>query len=100
MAAATKSTRSAAAKAVEAEAVEGGAVSFEYDGETYTVDADIMDDVAVVRAYENETVVTLVEKMLGPVQYARFMSKPRKVSKDLIPFSEAMFAALGASLGE
>lgn len=74
-------------------------VTFEYDGVTYTVARDSVDDVDVIEAYEDRNIVTAARTILGPVQWATFKSKKRK-SADLGDLTTALFGALGTSTGE
>lgn len=91
--------RSAAATAQKAEA-QDGSVTFTYDGHTYTVKADALDDVETMAAFEEGKILLVVKTILGPAQWAVFVSKKRTVSKDLSDFTNALFAALGTSTGE
>ena len=91
--------RSTAAAAQKAEA-QDGSVTFEFDGATYTVKADVLDDVETMLAFEEGKILSVVKAVLGPIQWAQFVSKKRSVSKDLNDLSTVLFKALGTSAGE
>lgn len=82
------------AKIVKAEAL-SETVSFEYDGETFTVGNDAQDwDLEVLEAFEDGKIVAAVRGLLGPDGWAQFKSKPRTV-RDLNAFFETAAEALG-----
>jgi len=91
--------RTPAAAAQKAEA-QDGSVTFDYDGTTYTVKADVFDDLDTMLLFEEGKILSTVKAVLGPVQWQTFTSKKRNISKDFADFAEALFKALGTSAGE
>lgn len=91
--------RTPAAAAQKAEA-QDGSVTFDYDGNTYTVKADVLDDLETMLLFEEGKILSTVRACIGPEQWAAFVAKKRNVSKDFSDFASAMFAALGTSVGE
>lgn len=91
---------SSAKKALVAEATESVEdVVFEFDGETYTVPRNAIDDVEVIEAYEDQHVTIAARALLGPAQWAAFKSKKRKMA-ELYALLKELFAAIGISVGE
>lgn len=81
--------------AAKAEAL-NEAVTFEYDGETYTVAASKDWDLDVLEQYEEGKVAATVKALLGPEQWATFRSTKRTVG-DLSDLFEALQKAIGVS---
>lgn len=69
-------------------------VSFEFDGDTYSVAPADEWDLDVLEAFEDGKVVATVRALVGPAGWATYKSKPRKV-KDLDAFFTAIQEALG-----
>lgn len=56
--------------------------TFEFDGETYTVDIENADDVDVLEAREDAKFATLARLLLGNDQYyGKFKTKKRKTEE-------------------
>lgn len=49
----------------------------EFDGETYEIPANPLDDVEVMEAWEDEKFTVLLRCLLGPAQWRKFKSKKR-----------------------
>lgn len=86
----------AKAKEVKEETTE---VSFEYDGETYTYDKTVLDDVDVLEAVDRNQLTVLVQAVVGAEQYQKFKEKRRTIS-ELAEFSKVCFKAAGSDLGK
>lgn len=67
---------------------------FTFDGVKYTVDNTMDWDLDVLEAVEDDKIVTIVRTLLGPEQWAKFKSKPRKVA-DLNDLFQAIAKAVG-----
>lgn len=68
--------------------------SFTFDGVKYSVDNTMDWDLDVLEAVEDDKIVTIVRALMGPDQWAKFKSKPRKVA-DLNALFEAIAKAVG-----
>jgi hypothetical protein len=88
-----------ARKALAVEASENSVVSFEYDGDTYTVDKNKAKDLDVLEAFEEEKIIRPMKLILGEAQYRAFRAK-HSSSDDLEALGEAMFKVLGVTPGE
>ena len=53
----------------------------EFDGDSYTVAKEILDDVEVLEAWEDGKHATLCRLILGADQWKQFKSKKRSVSE-------------------
>lgn len=84
-----------AAVADEPEAEPAGRiVSVDYDGHTYTFDADTVT-IDALEDFENQKYIRAIRAILGPEQWAEYKSRhPRAV--DLDRFIEALLGAAGA----
>lgn len=51
----------------------------EFDGESFSFSADLLDDVEVMEAWEDGKHTTLLRHLLGPDQWAKFKKKKRPV---------------------
>lgn len=68
--------------------------TFTFEGEKYEVAPTSEWDLDVLEAVEDDKAIAIVRSLLGPVQWAKFKSKPRKV-EDLTRFFEALAKAVG-----
>lgn len=68
--------------------------TFIFDGEKYTVPPTSEWDLDVLEAVEDDKAIAIVRSLLGPVQWAKFKTKPRKV-EDLTALFEALAKAVG-----
>lgn len=85
----------AAVEVVKAEAEKSSIVEFEWEGEKYTFDAELMEsDSDILEAFEEEKMIVPVKMLLGVAQYAHFKSKgtngKRSVS-EVADMAKAMF---------
>ncbi len=71
-------------------------ISFDFDGETYTVPPAREWDLDVLEAYEDGQIATTCRSLLGPAQWETFKSKRRSVG-DLEDLMKAVQGALGVS---
>lgn len=55
-------------------------VTFEHDGETYTIPTADEWSLDAIEAFEDGKNASLIRAILGPVQWAMFKRKPRKGS--------------------
>ena len=69
---------------------------FVYDGEKYEVAPTSEWDLDVLEAVEDDKAIAIVRSLLGPEQWAKFKSKPRKVD-DLNKLFQAIAKAVGLS---
>lgn len=74
-------------------------VSFEFDGETYEYDREVLDDAELLEAIDDNKLSHAAKAVVGEKQYARFREKRRKI-KDVADFCEAAFTASGSDLGK
>lgn len=74
-------------------------VTFEYDGENYSYDKDVLDDADVLEAVDDNKLSHLLKLVVGAAQYAQFKEKKRTI-KDLQEFATAAFEAAGTDLGK
>ena len=86
--------KSAAAEAVEAEALDKP-IEIEFDGEVYVIPPPLDLPLEILEANDELTFVRLI---LGDEQYARFRSKPRKI-RDLQRLGEALNKAVFGDSG-
>ena len=86
-------------KALAVEAADEKVVKFEYDGQPYEVEKDMLEDLDILEQFEENKVVKPIRSLLGEAQWATFKSK-RRSAKDLSDIAEAMFNALGVTTGE
>lgn len=75
-------------------AATGGAVSFSYDGDDYTIPPSEDWPIEVVESIEEGRVVSAIKALLGPEQYAAFRAGHSTV-KDL----NGLFDAAGEAVG-
>ncbi len=54
-------------------------ITFEFDGESYTVAPAAEWDVEALEAFEDQKIITCVRMILGDEQWKRFKSKPRNM---------------------
>ena len=94
---AKKATINSAKKSSDVPAVD---VTFEYDGETYTVNADVIkDDIEILEAFEDNKVTTAIRAIVGPDQWRLFKAKKRGVD-DLGEFTQLVMQSFGMEAGE
>lgn len=96
-----KELDSVAKVAAEAEAVaESTMISFEYNGNTYTVDKEkLTNDLDILEAFEEGKIIVPLKKLLEK-EWDRFKELEKPNAAKLGEFSEKLFAAIGASAGE
>lgn len=85
----------------EAQPHMAGDITFEYDGNEYTVAAAAGDDVELLELLEDDKTVTVVRQVLGKEQWDQWKDRYRgdngRVSTDAVePFLTALFDALKA----
>jgi len=78
--------------ALEAE-VKNLDITFEFEGETYTVPTPRRWPLSVLRAQENGKALGAVERLLGKAQYDKFDPKGDRTMEDLDFLMEALMAA-------
>lgn len=71
------------------------ATRFEYDGESYEVPADRINDIDVREHLESSNMTLFARELLGPAQWRRFKSKPRTYT-DAVSIANAWSAAAGS----
>jgi hypothetical protein len=92
----------AATAAAKAEAAgDPQPVSFEFDGETYTIDADAADDLELMEYIEGEKYILALKGYLGAEQWQRFKDthrndKGRVTASRAGDFLQALTEAIGA----
>lgn len=74
-------------------------VTFEYDGDTYTIPHPKLWPLEVLEKQENGRYVGATEELLGAAQWKAFRGKPRTV-EDLDDLSNALFEAVDTTKGE
>lgn len=74
-------------------------LKFTYDGREYTIPRDVLNDVQVIEALQDDKMVALVRALIGPLQWKIFNIQRRSM-EDLTEFSTALFEAFNISLGE
>lgn len=84
------------ANAAKAEA-QGTEVTFEYGGNTYTIQRDL--DLDTMEFMEDGKIVAAIRGLLGPDQYAVLKESKPKAS-DISDFMAAATAAMGFDSGE
>lgn len=84
--------------ALKAEAQDAD-VTFEYDGEPYTIKPMNKMPLEFLEAIEDGKMIRAVKSMLGEEQYRKFSAKPRIV-EDLNNLLTASTNAVGVSVGE
>jgi len=82
----------------------GKEISFEFDGETYTVPPAREWDLDVLESYENGMIATCVRAVMGEEQYDRFKSEPaeggeRKPKRRTVGDLNDLFETLQKALG-
>lgn len=88
--------------AAKAEATgEAQPVSFVFDGETYTIDADAADDLELMEHIEREKYLLAIAGYLGAEQWQRYKDKYRKPNGRVSAsgagdFLQALTEAIGA----
>jgi hypothetical protein len=92
-----KSTAAAKAEATG----EAQPMSFEFDGETYTIDADAADDLELMEYIESEKYILALKGYLGAEQWNRFKDthrndKGRVTASRAGDFLQALTEAIGA----
>lgn len=86
--------------ALEAEAKSEEVAEFEYDGKKYKVDKNSENwSLDTMLAFEQGKSIGVVQAMLGPDQWTKFMST-KPTNKKFADFSERLFEVLGISPGE
>ena len=88
----TKSN-SASLSAVKGEALDQS-VTFEFDGESYTVAPAASWDLEWVESLEDGKIIAAIRSVLGAAQWTRFKAKKRTAA-DVGSLFEALQAALG-----
>lgn len=68
--------------------------TFIFEGEKYSVAPTSEWDLDVLEAVEDDKAIAIVRGLLGPEQWAKFKSKPRKV-EDLTKLFTALAKAVG-----
>lgn len=86
-------TSAAPAKAEATDA----SITFDFDGETYTVDPARTKDLDTLEAFEDGRIITAIKALIGDKQYRAFRAKPERDADDLGRFVDALQAALGIS---
>lgn len=66
----------------------GGEVSLEWDGDTYTIERDAIDDVEFVLELEQGKNLSAIVRLLGTAQWETFKARNR-VDGARVPYSEA-----------
>jgi len=84
---------------VEVEAEESPNVTFEYDGDEYTVEKEKLEDLDVLEAFEKEKLLTPIRLILGEYQWDVFR-KRHSSATHLGELAEIMYKHLGVDLGE
>lgn len=102
MAAAANKRAAAAARKAEAGAPRlPQAITFEYDGETYTIDEDAVDNLELFEAIEDEKYLTAARGFVGRDQWQRFKDRYRDPVTGRVPmepvqgFLQTMMEAIG-----
>lgn len=83
----------------KAEAEVSTSVKFNYDGVDYEFDRDVVQDVAVVEALQDDKILALVRAIVGPLQWKVFNSK-RRTMPELHAFADKIFEGFGTPTGE
>jgi hypothetical protein len=99
----TTPRKSTAAKAVATEATtptNGTKVTFEFEGNEYTVDTEDVMDIEFLEAYEDGRGIGMVRELLGAAQWSKLKGTRPLKGDDVQTFTEVMFKAMGTDPGK
>ena len=77
-------------------------ISVDFDGYTYTLPREVMDDIEVFERIEDEKYITAVRQVLGPDQWQHFKDSHRNESGRVSPdafeqFLDSLMGAMGGN---